>query len=79
MCTLLEKKETDVQSGFVALISDFTGAKKKIFLSFCLNVASDFGKTKLLIPLYHVLMLRQSTAVIYYKRQGSNNCAAYAS
>lgn len=57
----------------------FYWSKKKIFLSFCLNVASDFGKTKLLIPLYHVLMLRQSTAVIYYKRQGSNNCAAYAS
>lgn len=57
----------------------FYWSKKKIFLSFCLNVASDFGKTKLLIPLYHVLILRHSTAVIYYKRQGSNNCAAYAS
>lgn len=31
MWTLLEEKETDVQSGFVALIGDFTGGKKDFF------------------------------------------------
>lgn len=67
MWTLLEEKETDVQSGFVALISDFTGGKKGFFLSPCLIAASDFGETKLLIPLHHVLILRDSTAFIYCK------------